>query len=84
MGRNHRHGELREKVAGAKKAKAFEPQVFVDHEADFASIKISSGVEAKSYVKDGFVFLEDRAGKIIEIQVLNLSGLARKNPPSAA
>lgn len=34
------------------------------------------GVEKKSYIKDGMVFCEDEEGRIIEIQILNLSSLA--------
>ena len=64
--------------------KAEYPQVHVDIESDFASIKIAPGVEAKSYARDGFVFCEDKKGKVIEIQVLNLSNLAKKKPHSAA
>ena len=50
--------------------------MLVDTEADFASIKIAEGVEKKSYIKDGMVFCEDEEGRIIEIQILNLSSLA--------
>lgn len=78
MARHHRHGSVREKM------KSEYPQVHVDLESDFASIKIAHGVEAKSYVRDGFVFCEDKEGKVIEVQVLNLSDLAKKKPHSAA
>jgi len=54
------------------------PQVFVDRDADFASIKLASGVEARSYERDGFVFCEDRRGRVIEVQVLNLSDLRKR------
>jgi len=33
-------------------------------------------VEKKSYIKDGMIFCEDAKGRIIEIQILNLSSLA--------
>ena len=66
----------------SKKIKSKFPQVYVDREADFASIKISPGIEAKSYERDGFVFCEDSDGHIIEIHVLNLSEL--KNLRGAA
>jgi hypothetical protein len=83
MGRINRHGQLQKKVSSTK-FKNFEPEVFIDHDADFASIKIGSGVEARSYIKDGFVFCEDKQGKVIEVQVLNLSELAKKkNKPAA-
>ncbi len=47
------------------------PKVFQDKENDFVSIRLADGIEAKSYVKKGFVFLENSRGKIIEIQILN-------------
>jgi len=58
--------------------------VFVDADADFASIKIAPGVEARSYEKNGFVFCEDESGNVIEIQLLNLSSLkGMKSTPAA-
>lgn len=80
MGRHNGHGQVRK-----KKLKTSEyPQVFVDADADFASIKLAPGIEARSYEKDGFVFCEDKRGKVIEVQVLNLSELKRpKNHPAA-
>lgn len=68
MGRDNGHGKL------SKKIEKF-PKIIIDKENDFASIKIAKGIEFKSYEKDGFIFCEDRAGRIIEIQVLNLSKL---------
>ncbi len=68
MGRNNSHGKL------SKKVDSF-PKVFIDKENDFAAIKIAKGVEHKSYEKDGFIFCEDKLGRVIEIQVLNLSKL---------
>lgn len=68
MGRNNAHGKL------SKKVESF-PKIFIDKENDFAAIKIAKGVEHKSYEKDGFIFCEDKAGPVIEIQVLNLSKL---------
>ena len=53
------------------------PMVKVDHDNDFASIKLAGGVEAKSFEKDGFIFSLDAKGKVIEVQILNLSSLAR-------
>jgi len=53
------------------------PKIYIDKENDFAAIKIAKGIEHKSYEKDGFVFCEDKAGRIIEIQVLNLSLLPK-------
>ena len=49
------------------------PKVFVSHEHDFASVKLSSEIEAKSYLKNGLLVSEDQSGKIIEVQILNLS-----------
>ena len=68
MGRNNSNGKL------SKKVDSF-PRVFIDKENDFAAIKIAKGIEYKSYEKDGFIFCEDRSGRVIEIQVLNLSKL---------
>ncbi|HWU42687.1 MAG TPA: hypothetical protein VN132_04580 [Bdellovibrio sp.] len=68
MGHNNSHGKL------SKKVDSF-PKIFIDKENDFAAIKIAKGVEHKSYEKDGFIFCEDKAGRIIEVQVLNLSKL---------
>jgi hypothetical protein len=65
------------------KGKAF-PQIFVDADSDFASVKIAPGIEARSYEKDGFVFCEDARGNVIEIQLLNLSALKGTKPTSAA
>jgi len=70
MARNHSNGKL-----SGKKLKK-KPEIFLDKDSDFASIRLADGIEAKSYERDGFVFLEDRKGKIIEIQILNLSKLA--------
>jgi len=47
------------------------PQIYFDKENDFTSIRLTSGIEKKSYTKSGFVFLESSRGKIIEIQILN-------------
>jgi hypothetical protein len=68
MGRNNSHDKLPNKVGVL-------PKVFIDKENDFAAIKIAKGVEHKSYEQDGFIFCEDKVGRIIEIQVLNLSKL---------
>ncbi len=80
MGRRNSHGPVRRKKV---KTTTF-PQVFVDPDADFASIKIAPGVEARSYEKGGFVFCEDKSGNVIEIQLLNLSSLkGLKRTPAA-
>ena len=75
MGRNHRTHQLSRKVKSKKNH--FEPQNYIDQDADFAAIKIAPGIEAKSYIKDGILFSENKSGKIIEIQVLNLSDLKK-------
>ncbi|MBI3534756.1 MAG: hypothetical protein HY072_04645 [Deltaproteobacteria bacterium] len=69
MAGHYRHGSFRRKIEDQI------PSVFFDPDLDFASIKIAKGIEARSYLRDGFVFCEDRNGKIIEIQILNLSQL---------
>lgn len=68
MGRHNGHGKLSKKVESY-------PKILVDKDNDFASIKIAKGVESRSYEKDGFIFCEDKSGRVIEIQVLNLSKL---------
>ena len=68
MGRNNSHGKLSKKIDAL-------PKVFIDKVNDFAAIKIAKGIEFKSYEKDGFIFCEDKLGRVIEIQVLNLSKL---------
>lgn len=70
MGRNNSSGKL------SKKVKEF-PQIFIDKKNDFASIKLASGIEFKSYEKDGFIFCENKLGRIIEVQLVNLSQLAK-------
>lgn len=72
MGNRNDHGSLRR-----KKLKNSFPEIYIDRENDFASIRLADGLESKSYVRDGFVFLEDKKGQVIEIQVLNLSALAK-------
>jgi hypothetical protein len=75
MARDYNNDKLRKKVNL--------PEVFVDKDSDFASIKISEGVEAKSYEKNGFIFSEDKKGNIIEIQILNLSQIKKEKKKSA-
>ena len=69
MARHNRHGSVRRK-------KVDYPVVYIDVEADFASIKLAPGIEKTSYLKDGLVFCEDARGKIIEIQLLSISHLS--------
>ena len=68
MGRNNGHGKLSKKIESY-------PKILIDKDNDFASIKIAKGIESCSYEKDGFIFCEDKSGRVIEIQVLNLSKL---------
>ncbi len=75
MAGHNRHGEL------SKKVKSQYPEIYLDHDSDFASIKIAKGTEAKSYIKDGFVFCEDSKGRVIEVQILNLSDLKSGKKP---
>lgn len=71
MARANRNGRLSSKKSMKK------PEIFLDKENDFASIRLADGIEAKSYLKDGFIFSEDAKGRVIEIQILNLSLLAK-------
>jgi hypothetical protein len=73
MARHHGHDSVRKKAL----SKAGFPQIFIDKDADFASIKLRPGVEKKSYMKDGFIFCEDTTGRVIEIQLLNLSEIKK-------
>ncbi len=68
MAGHNSHGELRSR----KSQKEF-PFVFVDKESDFLSIRVANGIEARTFVRDGIVFSLDKSGKIIEVQILNLS-----------
>ena len=77
MARNHRTRKLSTQVK--RKKPHYVPQVLIDHDADFAAIKIAPGIEAKSYIVDGILFSENKSGKIIEIQVLNLSRLKKSS-----
>jgi hypothetical protein len=83
MGSTNSPRSVRKTVSPSKRKK-LTPEIFIDYSADFASIKLAPGVESRSYLKDGFLFCEDKNGKIIEIQVLNLSELAKRKPRQAA
>ncbi|MBK7962473.1 MAG: hypothetical protein IPK04_15560 [Bdellovibrionales bacterium] len=78
MGSHNRNGSVRSKMKKKSSKSPTFPEVYIDQDADFASIKLAPGIEAKSFVKDGFVFCQDKKGQIIEIQVLNLSDLKPK------
>ncbi len=79
MDRDHSHDKLSPKVKSKQKkpSKTSKSQKFpvvsIDHDSDFASIKLGPGIEAKSYLKDGILFSEDAKGQVIELQILNLS-----------
>ena len=60
------------KPSRATKAQQF-PVVSIDRDANFACIKLAPGIEAKSYLKDGVLFSEDAKGRVIELQILNVS-----------
>ena len=79
MDRSHTHGSFRSK----KTLKEF-PEVYINRDADFASIKLAPGIESHSYVKDGIVVCEDKKGRIIEIQLLNLKALLSSRKQLAA
>jgi len=72
VARHNTHDKL-----SSKMSKEDFPKISIDKENDFASVKLAKGIEAKSYLKNGFVFCEDKNGKIIEIQILNLSLLSQ-------
>jgi hypothetical protein len=78
MDRSHRRDSLR-----SKRVSAF-PEVHIDRDADFASIKLAPGVESRSYVKNGIVVCEDNEGRVIEIQLLNLKSLLTNKKRLAA
>ena len=73
MGRNKRARRI-----SRKRVKRKFPSITIDTENDFAAIKLRAGVEARSYQKRGFIFCEDKLGRLIEIQILNLPRSARK------
>ena len=62
------------KVSPNSKLKSF-PKVIFDKDNQFVSIQLSNGIEYKSYEKDGFIFCENKAGRVIEVQVLNSTKL---------
>jgi len=72
MGRRHSDDSLRKSQRTPVNKETF-PQIEFDPFLDFGSIKLAPGIEARSFLKDGMVFLEDRDGHIIEIQFINLS-----------
>lgn len=79
MDRAHSHDKFSGKVkikpkkpSQLAKTQKF-PVVSIDKDADFASIKLAPGIEAKSYLKDGVLFSEDAKGRVIELQILNVS-----------
>lgn len=77
MARHHSDGQFRKTKVSTKSLEF--PNVYVDRENDFATIRLAPGIESKAYKKGGFIFCEDRRGKIIEIQLLSLKGLSKKS-----
>ena len=79
MDRAHSHDKFSGKVKTKPKKQNQEvksqqfPVVLIDKDSDFASIKLAPGIEAKSYLKDGVLFSEDAKGRVIELQILNVS-----------
>ena len=79
MDRAHSHDKFSGKVKikpkkSGQEAKSQQfPVVSMDKDADFASITLAPGIEAKSYLKDGVLFSEDAKGRVIELQILNVS-----------
>jgi len=86
MDRTHSHakfsGQMKmkaKKPSREKKVPQF-PVVSIDKDADFASIKLAPGIEARSYLKDGVLFSEDAKGRVIELQIVNLSITTTSRP----
>ncbi len=81
MDRAHSHDKfssqrkIKPKVKNSSRAAHAQqfPIVSIDKDADFATIKLAPGIEAKSYLKDGVLFSEDAKGRVIELQILNVS-----------
>ncbi len=78
MARNNSSSKLPKKKAAKKVAKkstkkiikksAF-PKIYKDKENGYVSIKLKAGIETKSYLKSGILFLENEEGEVIEVQV---------------
>lgn len=90
MDSSHRHDKLPAKVtkktktsSKADEGRAF-PIVSIDRDSDFASIKLCPGIEAKSYLRDGILFSEDASGRVIELQILNLSMTSGSRPKKSS
>lgn len=45
------------------------PKVYKDKDNDYISIKLKAGIETKSYLKSGILFLENEEGEVVEVQV---------------
>ena len=79
MDRAHSHEKFSGKMKTKQKKAATKvttrdfPEVLFDKDSDFASIKLEAGIEAKSYLKDGVLFSENAEGRVIEVQILNVS-----------
>lgn len=74
MGRHHSSRKLSDKKSMRKPSY---PKVSIDREHDYLSVKLAPGIESKSYLKRGFLFSEDKNGRVIEIQLLNMSDFGK-------
>lgn len=65
---NNSHGKLsKKKVTKKKTSKTIYPEILVDKDNNFLSIKLKEGIEKKSYSKKGILFSENEEGEIIEL-----------------
>ena len=88
MDRTHGHGKFssqgkvkpKDKKTSRTSNKDQFPFVSIDKDSDFAAIKLAAGIEAKSYLKDGVLFSEDAKGRVIELQILNVSLTTKSYP----
>lgn len=71
MASNNRNGKLSKKKVTKKTTKNISfPKIYKDKENNYLSIKLKAGIETKSYLKKGILFLEDENGEVVEIQIL--------------
>lgn len=71
MASNNRDGKLSKKKVAKKSTKKISyPKIYQDKENNYLSIKLKPGIETKSYLKKGILFLEDENGEVVEIQVI--------------
>ena len=58
------------KVTKKSVKKTSYPKIYQDKDNNYLSIKLKPGIESKSYLKKGILFLEDENGEVVEIQVM--------------